>query len=92
MDVSAPFLTFLDYEPDHNRLDSLQATQQLFERQTIIDEWLAGRGHVDIVLDCLEEQGVGADAFVSQVCDQVHYAIEGRIYVENPTGLLLPKY
>lgn len=92
MDVSAPFLTYIDFNRDHNLSDSLQATRQLFERQAIIEEWIAGDGHVDIVLDCLEEQGIGADSFTAQVCEQVQLAIDGRLYVENKSGLLLPKY
>jgi hypothetical protein len=92
-DLIDPFLTFYDHDPDHGASDGLRETEALFMRQSLIEGWMEGCEAADTVLDCLEEQGVGADAYVAAVTANVQHVIDGGIvYVENEAGLLLPEF
>lgn len=87
-----PFLTCYAHHPDHNQGDGRRETEALVTRQGLIEDWLEGFDSAEAVLDCLEEQGVGADAFVSMVQANVQHVIDGgRLYVENESGLLIPE-
>ncbi len=91
-DFIDPFLTFYEPEPDHGVSDARRATEALFVRQNLIVDWIEGNQSAEAVLDCLEEQGIGADAYVAAVQDNVERIVSsGRVYLENESGLLLPE-
>lgn len=91
MDILTPFLTFCDDNPDFNQADDLRAIQELSVRQGLIEDWIEGNEHTDTVLDCLQDQGVGADEYIAAVTANVAYVLDGGIpYIENESGLLLP--
>lgn len=92
LDLVDPFLTRYVHNPDHNRADGRRETEALFERQGFIEDWLEGFESAETVLDCLEEQGIGADTFVAMVEDNVGRIIDsGTAYVQNESGLLIPE-
>lgn len=85
------FMTFCEHHADFNSADSHRATVELFLREALIDDFVEGRTDAETVLDCIEEQGIGADAYVAAVEDNVRYIIDsGRAYQETESGLLLP--
>ncbi len=87
-----PFLTFYAHNPDHGASDGRRETEALFTRQGLIEDWLEGAESAETLLDCLEEQGIGADAYLSAVAANVqHFTDQGIRYVENESGLLLPE-
>lgn len=90
MDLIDPFLTFLEQDPDFGPSDDRRAVEQLFLRQKLIEDFLSGREHPDTVLDCLEEHGIDAEAFVQEVEAGVARIVSGcDPYVENESGLFL---
>lgn len=92
-DFIDPFLTFFQDSPDHGAVDALSETKALFTRQELIEDWLEGRESANTVLDCLEEQGIGADAYALAVDSNVQRIIDqGTVYLENESGLLLPPF
>ena len=92
MEIITPWLTCYREHPDHDAQDKRRETEQLFQRQGAIEDLLEGRGHVDVVLDLLEEQGVDAAAYADEVHAQVTAIIDsGVVYLSNEAGLLLPQ-
>lgn len=92
-DLIDPFLTFYGHSPDHGASDGRRETEALFTRQGLIEDWLEGRESAETVLDCLEEQGIGANAYVAAVKANVQQVIDsGIVYVANESGLLLPEF
>lgn len=88
-----PFLTFYGHSPDHGASDGRREVEALFVRQGLIETWLEGRESAETVLDCLEEQGVGASAYVAAVEANVQYVIDSGVsYVANESGILLPEF
>lgn len=91
-DLVDPFLTFYAHSPDHSRADGRRETEALSTRQGLIEDWLEGFESAEAVLDCLEEQGIGATAFVELVQANVQHVIDGGVaYVQNDSGLLIPE-
>jgi len=91
-DLIDPFLTFYGHDPDHGASDGRRETEALFTRQGLIEGWLEGSEDAEAVLDCLEEQGLGASAYVAAVTANVQHVIDqGIVYVENESGILLPE-
>lgn len=91
-DFIDPFLTFYGHNRDHSASDARQETEALATRQTLIENWLEGFESAEAVLDCLEEQGVGADAFVAMTEANVQHVVDGgTVYVQNESGLLIPE-
>ncbi|MEL6605357.1 MAG: hypothetical protein AAFP20_19260 [Cyanobacteria bacterium J06614_10] len=91
-DLIDPFMTFYGDHPDHNQADGRRETKALLTRQGLIEDWLEGFESAESVLDCLEEQGIGADAFVKMVEANVQHVIDGgRAYIQNESGLLIPE-
>ena len=91
-DFIDPFLTFYEQHPEHGVSDARRATEALFTRQGLITDWLEGFESAEAVLDCLEEQGIGAGAYVAAVEGNVQRIIDqGTVYLENESGLLLPE-
>ena len=87
-----PFLTFYGHSPDHGASDGRRETEALMQRQDLIEDWLEGAESAETVLDCLEEQGVGADAYLATVQANVQHVIDGGVvYIENESGILLPE-
>lgn len=85
------FLTFYEPDPDHGASDARRETEALFTRQGLIEDWLEGFESAEAVLDCLEEQGIGADAYVAAVQANVQGIVDSGVeYIENESGLLLP--
>ena len=92
IDFIDPFLTFYQHHPEHGASDACRETEALFLRQGLIMDFIEGHESPEAVLDCLEEQGVGADAYLTTVIANVQYVIDaGVFYVENESGLLLPE-
>lgn len=92
-DFIDPFLTFYEPDPDHGASDARKETEALFTRQGLITDWIEGFESAEAVLDCLEEQGIGADAYVSAVQGNVQRILDqGTVYLENESGLLLPEF
>ena len=92
MDISDPFMTFYRFDDDHGASDSLAENEALICRQTLIMDWLYGDQSADAVLDCLEEQGLGAAEYVSSVEANVrHFVDSGVPYVTNEAGLFVPE-
>lgn len=93
VDFIDPFLTFYGHNPDYGASDGRRETEALFIRQGLIEAFLEGRESAVTVLDCLEEQGVGADAYVAAVQANVQRIVDGgTVYLENESGLLLPEF
>lgn len=91
-DLIDPFMTAYAHHPDHDQRDGRRETEALFQRQGFIEDWLQGFESAESVLDCLQEQGVGADLFVRMVEDNVGRIIDsGVAYVQNESGLLIPE-
>lgn len=87
-----PFLTFYGHHPDHGASDGRRETEALLTRQGLIEDWIEGTESAETVLDALEEQGVGASAYVAAVTSNVQHVIDqGVVYVENESGILLPE-
>jgi len=92
VDLIDPFLTFYGHHPDHNRADGRRETEALVTRQGLIEDWIEGFESAEAVLDCLEEQGIGATEFVQLVESNVQHVIDGgTAYVQNESGLLVPE-
>lgn len=92
IDFIDPFLTFYEPHPDHGASDARRETEALFLRQSLIMDFMEGDESAEAVLDCLEEQGLGADAYVDAVQANVQRIVSsGRVYLENESGLLLPE-
>lgn len=92
MDLLTPFETWEIDHPDFNRVDALAETRRQQQRESAIWGLVSGSMPVDYVLDMMaEHEGIGADEFVDMVEDNVNYLIDGRHYVETPSGLLLPR-
>jgi hypothetical protein len=93
IDLIDPFLTFYGQNPDYGASDGRRETEALIVRQNLVRDLLEGSEAADTLLDCLEEQGVGADAYVAAVTANVQHVIDGGIaYVENESGILLPEF
>lgn len=91
VDIVDPFLTFYEHDSDHGVSDARRETEALVTRQALITDWIEGFESAEAVLDCLEEQGIGADAYVAAVESNVQRILDqGRVYLENESGLLLP--
>lgn len=87
-----PFLTFYGHHSDHGVSDGRRETEALLTRQGLIEDWLEGAESAETVLDCLEEQGIGADAYLANVQANVQAVVDGGVvYVENESGILLPE-
>lgn len=92
-DLIDPFLTFYHHDRDHGASDGRRETEALFTRQGLIENWLEGKESAETVLDCLEEQGIGAGAYVAAVQANVAHVIDsGIVYVANDSGILLPEF
>ena len=92
-DFIDPFLTFYEHDPDHGASDARRETENLFVRQGLIEDFIEGFESAEAVLDCLEEQGIGADAYVTAVQGNVQHIVDrGVVYIENESGLLLPEF
>jgi hypothetical protein len=92
MDFIDPFLTFYEHHPDHGASDARNETEALVLRQRLITDFIEGHESAEAVLDCLEEQGLGADAYAAEVEASVQRIVSsGRVYLENESGLLLPE-
>lgn len=91
-DLIDPFLTFYEHSPDHGANDARAETKALYIRQGLIEDWLEGKEDTETVLDCLEEQGIGAAAYASTVAANVQHCIDsGVLYVANESGILMPE-
>lgn len=91
IDFLAPFETWEVDHPDFGRGDALAETRRQEARENAIRGFLLGTHQVDYVLDLMSEHmGVGADEYADMVEDNVNYLIDGRHYIEAPSGLLLP--
>ncbi|MEO0348840.1 MAG: hypothetical protein AAF282_02180 [Cyanobacteria bacterium P01_A01_bin.15] len=91
MDYLAPFETWEVDHPDFNRADALAETQRQQHREAAIWGYIFGDTPLDYVLDLMAEHtGIGADHYIDMVEDNVNHVINGRRYVEAPSGLLLP--
>lgn len=91
MDFLDPFLTFAANHPDFNRADSRRATEQLFLRQQLIEDFIEGNETAEAVLDCIEEHGIDASEYAQGVENTVDAIVsDGKIYLTNEAGLLLP--
>jgi hypothetical protein len=92
IDLIDPFLTFYGHNPDYGASDGRRETDALIVRQNLVRDLIEGTEDAETLLDCLEEQGVGADAYVAAVTANVQHVIDcGIVYVENESGLLLPE-
>jgi len=92
MDIRDPFLTFLETDADYSQADEIAAVKRLFLREQLMDAFLSGKEHADTVLDCLEEHGIDAEAFVQEVEAGVDIITSGSDpYVQNESGLFLPR-
>lgn len=86
-----PFTTYYRDNPDYNAADAMAETKALFLRQGLIEDWLEGKGSLDTVLDCLAEQGIGADDYMAVVDDNVEYVVDnGIFYRETDAGIFIP--
>lgn len=93
VDFLDPFLTFYEPHPDHGASDARRETEALFQRQSLIEDWLEGFESAEAVLDCLEEQSGTADAYLATVQSNVQRILDqGTVYLENESGLLLPEF
>ncbi len=91
-DLIDPFLTFYGHHPDHGASDGRREAEALFTRQGLIENWLEGTESAETVLDAIEEQGIGAAAYVAAVTANVQHVIDqGVVYVANESGLFLPE-
>jgi hypothetical protein len=92
-DLLDPFLTFYGHDPDHGASDARRETDALIVRQNLLMDWMEGATDAETLLDCIEEQGVGADAYVAAVTANVQHVIDqGTVYLENESGILLPEW
>jgi hypothetical protein len=92
IDLIDPFLTFYDFSPEHGASDTRREVEALTVRQSLVMDFIEGTSDAETLLDCLEEQGVGADVYVASVSANVEHVIDrGIVYVANESGLLLPE-
>lgn len=76
LDPLAPLDTFFREHPDFNRADTRRETEQLDQRQGMIADLLAGKVQIDDVLDCLSDQGIPAEEWVTCTIDNIDYVID----------------
>lgn len=91
LNLAAPFETFYRDHPDHNAVDSRRETEQLFERQKLIDDLLSGRIPTEQLLELLFEQGIEPTAYVDAAIDNVDHIISTGAAVDpDEVKLILP--
>jgi len=92
IDVLDPFMTVYREHPEYNPDDARQEAEDLATRQDLIQAVLEGREYPETLLDCLEEQGIGAVAWCDQVNANIEWVIDNGItFVSNDAGILVPK-
>lgn len=91
-DVSDPFRTVLrELDRNGDQRNPREEALALAVREELIQELISGEGYLDSTLDCLAEQGINPDAWLSQVEANINYVIDSGVrFTSNENGLLLP--
>lgn len=83
MQLILPFSTYLRQNPDFDAQDVQAEIEQLFERQSAIDDLLSGKQTPEYVLDLLETQGFDPSEYVDCVEVNVETAIASGLLPED---------
>lgn len=84
-----PFATAWQNEPDFDSNDARDEDARLIERNEMLAQAWRGERPLDEALDCLQDQGVGADAYLDMVIDNINYVISQRLQLTE-TDFLIP--
>jgi hypothetical protein len=84
MDLLLPFSTVHRHEADFNPHDSLRESEQLIERQQLIQEVVFGDALADDLLDLLEFQGIDPEAYVTCVEANVEQVMRSDLIILPP--------
>ena len=93
MHLLAPFETWAVDHPDFSPIDDRAEAQRQLQRDDAIEGFLRGEVPMDELLDMAQEHmGIGADAYIDMVEDNVNYVIDQGIRFDpTDSGLLLPR-
>ena len=88
MDFLLPFSTYFCENPDFDGADSQKQSEQLIQRQELIQQVVYGEEQINVLLDLLEQQGIDPVDYVSFVEINVKEVIDNKVLVIPPLDLV----
>lgn len=93
MDILDPFMTVFREHPDFDAGDARLESQQLGQRQDVIEQVMQGGESFDTLLDLLESQGIDPAEYINATAQNLDYIVDNGIrFTSNDAGILLPEF